>query len=449
MAAYYFLAKRSQTVIKAVSSSTVLLMGALLLSGALLAQQTTNQWATLPPAAAQKGAIPRAYVVVKPYYPSARPASPASGSATQSGGDWFSHHPSPIGLPFWFYDVPSSRDGNLYYGMMVGKNPYSEGGTVKVPTFIVPVIITTNTVGVTADVTNTGTITTAPGINTFDPTTADKTCMTAPNNVPATVFRQSPIFENARFNFGGNYIGNTQYLDAFQRANFWRVIDDDYHVLLNPITTLPPLVLNVPAQYGTTFPTSILKNPICGQEAIVDINWFDSYISNTYIPALAASGVNSGTLPIFQFYNVSLAVTPATNIFDCCILGYHGANYYTPVQTYSVADFDTTGLFGPGAEDTAVLAHEIGEWMNDPIGFNPTPLWGNTGQVQGSCQNNLEVGDPLTGTLMPLVKMPNGFSYHLQELAFYSWFLGKPSIGVNGWYSSNGTFLTDAGPPCQ
>jgi hypothetical protein len=50
---------------------------------------------------------------------------------------------------------------------------------------------------------------------------------------------------------------------------------------------------------------------------------------------------------------------------------------------------------------------------------------------------------------MPTVKMPNGFSYHLQELAFYSWFLGKPSTAINGWYSSNGTFLTDAGPPCQ
>ncbi len=86
--------------------------------------------------------------------------------------------------------------------------------------------------------------------------------------------------------------------------------------------------------------------------------------------------------------------------------------------------------------------------MNDPFGNNATPPWGHTGQV-GGCQNNLEVGDPLTGTNAPPVVMPNGFTYHLQELAFFSWFYGAPSIGVNGWFSNNGTFLTDAGPPCQ
>ena len=78
---------------------------------------------------------------------------------------------------------------------------------------------------------------------------------------------------------------------------------------------------------------------------------------------------------------------------------------------------------------------------------NPTPPWGNTGQVVG-CQGNLEVGDPLTGTNIPPVTMPNGFTYNLQELAFFSCFFGAPTIGVDGWFSDNGTFLTDAGPPC-
>jgi hypothetical protein len=45
--------------------------------------------------------------------------------------------------------------------------------------------------------------------------------------------------------------------------------------------------------------------------------------------------------------------------------------------------------------------------------------------------------------------MPNGFTYHLQELAFFSWFYGAPSIAVNGWYSDNNTFTSDAGPVCQ
>jgi hypothetical protein len=94
------------------------------------------------------------------------------------------------------------------------------------------------------------------------------------------------------------------------------------------------------------------------------------------------------------------------------------------------------------------MAHEIGEWMDDPFANNPTPPWGHIGQV-AFCQNNLEVGDPLTGTGAPPIVMPNGFTYHLQELAFFSWFYGAPSIGIHGWFSNNGTFLTDAGLPCQ
>jgi hypothetical protein len=94
-----------------------------------------------------------------------------------------------------------------------------------------------------------------------------------------------------------------------------------------------------------------------------------------------------------------------------------------------------------------VLAHEVGEWANDPLVANQTAPWGHTGQV-GGCQANLEVGDPLTGTDVPPVTMPNGFTYHLQELAFFSWFFGAPSVGINGWFSNNGTFLTDAGHIC-
>jgi len=133
------------------------------------------------------------------------------------------------------------------------------------------------------------------------------------------------------------------------------------------------------------------------------------------------------------------------NNVPCGILGYHSA--YTPstlLQTYVVSDFDTAGLY---LGDVSVLTHEVGEWMDDPMGTNPTPLWGNTGQVVG-CQNNLEVGDPLTGTILPPVTM-NGFTYSLQELVFFSWFFRQsPSLGTGGKYSDNGTFTSDAGPVC-
>jgi hypothetical protein len=87
--------------------------------------------------------------------------------------------------------------------------------------------------------------------------------------------------------------------------------------------------------------------------------------------------------------------------------------------------------------------------MNDPFGNNATPAWGNTGQDLGVCQSNLETADPLSGTEAPPITMANGFTYHLQEMAFFSWFFGGPSTGINGWFSNNGTFLIDAGPVCQ
>ena len=143
-------------------------------------------------------------------------------------------------------------------------------------------------------------------------------------------------------------------------------------------------------------------------------------------------------------YNVATTDGPPAT-FNCCYFGYHA---FSNLQTYAQATFVANDLFGPGLQDTSVLTHEVGEWMNDPYGNDYAPLWGHTGQVSG-CYNYYEVGDPLTGTNLPLVTMPNGFSYHLQEMAFFSWFFGPESLGVNGWYSDNATFLNDAGPICQ
>jgi hypothetical protein len=50
---------------------------------------------------------------------------------------------------------------------------------------------------------------------------------------------------------------------------------------------------------------------------------------------------------------------------------------------------------------------------------------------------------------MPPVKGENGYTYTLQELAFFSYFYGGPSFAVNGWYSSNNTLTSDAGPACN
>jgi hypothetical protein len=129
---------------------------------------------------------------------------------------------------------------------------------------------------------------------------------------------------------------------------------------------------------------------------------------------------------------------------SCCVLGYHNA--YAPsagvTQTYSVADYDNAGVF-TGVSDISALSHEVAEWQNDPFIDNATKPWGHIGQVSG-CQANLEVGDPLSGTTF--ADTIGGFTYHPQELAFFSWFYHQsPSIGVKKtWYSDQGTFTTPA-----
>jgi hypothetical protein len=355
-------------------------------------------------------------------------------------------------LPLWTFDAHSSRDGNTYPGVMVGLDPFNNPGSVSVPTKVVPLIIKTHEVGVS--ISSTGIVTTKPGNTTFDPSTPDTACLSAPNNVPTELFQESPILNPATFNFGGTIVGRTQYSDAFQRGNFWKALGSNvgkYHVLLSP-KFLAPIVLDVPAVYGLALATT--ATGACGALGILNGGWFDAYLTGVVIPALAAKGVNPTTFPIFFVNNVVWAGS-VTNLGTCCELGYHGfTGFPIPTQTYSPAGFNSTGLFVNAAgstapfSDTAILSHEVDEWMDDPFVINQVPPWGHVGQVSG-CQNNLEVGDPLTGTEAPPIVMSNGFTYHLQELAFFRWFFGAPSISVNGWYSNNGTFLTDAGPPCH
>jgi hypothetical protein len=349
-------------------------------------------------------------------------------------------------LATFSYTVNSSRDGNTYTGAMVGQDPFSGGfSPTVVTTPVIPLIITTNAVA--TSITKSGFLTTKKGVTTFNPTVADTACLSAPNDVPVTLFQQSPIFQAANFRFGHVGVGDTQYVDAFQRGNFWQLVaGTNYHTLLNPVL-MRPIAVNVSSSNGLSLPPSVLGFTGCGPLGIVTFNFLNSLITGTILPQLSAQGVNTSNFPVFLLYNVVASGGQPNNLNQCCILGYHDETG-TPVQTYSPIDFDTTGLFGSSIHDTSIAAHEVGEWMDDPFGNNPTPAWGHTGQVSG-CQNNLEVGDPLTGKNVPTVKGSNGFTYHLQELAFFSWFYGAPSIAVNDWYSDNNTFTSDAGQPCQ
>ncbi len=275
--------------------------------------------------------------------------------------------------------------------------------------------------------------------DTWNPTKKDS-CDSGASALSRT--QNSPIFKNASFTFGGTKIGTSQVTDAFQRAEFWKYaqpggINPAFGITLN-VTTLNPVTINVPNADAANIAVTT-----CGNFALggAEINWLDNHLQKTVIPSLKSQGVGPSTLPIFLLHNFVEYIGTTS---QCCVLGYHNAfNVSGGVQTYGLAMYDNSGEFS-GSSDISALSHEVAEWQNDPSGVNPTPSWGNIGQVNG-CQSNLEVGDPLSGTTFN-VKL-NGFTYHPQELAFFSWFYHqKPSLGVNGWYSDKGTFRTPAAP---
>ena len=177
-------------------------------------------------------------------------------------------------------------------------------------------------------------------------------------------------------------------------------------------------------------------------------------------------------LPIFLLSNVVMydfnIQAPAP---QCCILGYHNAYFSTAagstvtgkLQTYMVVNYNSTaggmnftGAF-PGAPDSTALSKAIGEWINNPTGLNPTPPWGNINQVVG-CRTDLAVAAPLAGAApvnngvpASIQAIPTArFTYHVQDLAFKSWFYNDTTTRFMGQYSlfGTGTFVNTPAAPC-
>jgi len=348
------------------------------------------------------------------------------GAARVSGGS------TTFGLPVYTYSVTSSRNGSHYSGQIVGANP-AVGTQTIVPTYLIPVKLVFKYSSTTS--------------YAFDPTGADVGCL-GQNNTALSLTQGSPIFQNYPFSLTGSGDDSTQYADHFNRASFWANVTTPnqgrFHTLLSPMVEPVQTVTLTASNNYFSNATVYTASGQCGSNTgstnlpgylgVVNINTWDP-IAQSLIKSL---GIGTNALPVFLFYNAVMSQGRASNLNNCCILGYHNA-VGSPVQTYAVAEFEgrDQSLF-TGVADVSSLAHEINEWMQDPGGTNATPAWGGVGQVSG-CQNNYEVGDPLSGTLLPVATL-NGFNYHLQELAFFSWFYGAPSIAANGAYSDGGTF---------
>ena len=321
-------------------------------------------------------------------------------------------------IPMSSYAVAFGK-GGAYTGVLVGSDPFAASpGSVTLDAVLIPLVVQI--------ITPNGTLV------TFDPTKKNN----CDGGVSAlTRFKQSPLVVKSKLTFNGVSVGSHQYIDGFMRAEFWSVIQgtgfgDPISWSYAPAFTLPPFLSA----------TGIVIGSGCNQMGIVSKDFMDVQLNLLPIPLLQAAGTISPTqFAAFLLKNVVMSSADPPTSTACCIYGYHSA-VGSPVQTYGAMDYDTTGRLG-NVHDTSGPAHEIGEWMNDPLVNNATPAWGHIGQVSG-CQSNLEVGDPLSGTNMPVITL-SGYSYHVQELAFFSWFFNSkttPSLGAGGEFSGNGTF---------
>ena len=369
-------------------------------------------------------------------YTTALPIHDAPGTGNAALGSITSAQP----LPMWNYSIVA-YDGKTYTGTMIGRSPYNRGkATTTIPVQLIPLVITINN---------------GAGDNvTYDPTAAD-TCSTGSGFTTMSIVTGSPLFQNNPWTMNGVGVGNTQYEDAVVRAEFWSLLSGSpYHLVLSN-TTLAGQTQSFGSS-GTLGPGTNYSGSTFGRtcpEGVVNVNDMDTAIQNLMKGSLAST-VNIGTLPVFVTRNVVMAQS-GTDIFNqCCILGYHSGFTSTGgnEQVYSIFSLDTNTLFGQGY--TGAMSHELGEAIHDPTTNNPTPAWGNEGQVVGGCQGNFEDGDPLspgfgTATNPFSVTAGNGLTYGVQELAFFNWFFGGTSLGAGGKYSNNGTFsgFAKACPP--
>jgi hypothetical protein len=314
-------------------------------------------------------------------------------------------------IGYYTGSVKSPLNSQTYSYQIVGADPTKSTGTTKLQ--YVPIVVR---------------------IHFSDGTVLDPTKPGCNDTVSVEDrFFQGPNFEKTALKSNGINVGTTQINDAFQRAEFWTILKSkNYHLQLT--AAAKPVVVDYNAPSGSTTSAGVCtdKKGVNHEIGGIEINAYD-----TEMQALASKYAKPTQVPVVLSYNTFETEG------GCCVLGYHSA-FGTPkgTQTYAVGAYNDSGIFNEPIEDIHAWTHEIGELINDPFVNNGTPAWGHVGQVSG-CQNNFEVGDPLTGT--PFGVTYKGFSYHPQELAFFSWFYRTKSTGTGGKFSFEGTFTNSQG----
>ncbi|MEF8763231.1 hypothetical protein, partial [Stenotrophomonas sp. A3_2] len=153
--------------------------------------------------------------------------------------------------PIWVFNY--SYGGKTFAETFIGTNPSTNSTTTTVPVYLVPVKVTYGSV-------------------TYDPTKVTANGVSVVQNV-----LNSPVFANSiDYVQGGVDLGQTQYLDAYQRGNLWGAgaAGSSYHVKLGtPVVTAVQSV-TVPTRRGKLISAFGATNLI-----MANINWFDPQVA--------------------------------------------------------------------------------------------------------------------------------------------------------------------------
>lgn len=299
-------------------------------------------------------------------------------------------------LPQWNGSF-TDRTGKQVNFTMVGGNP-ANTATTHVPVVLVPVVAVYGQDN---------------GNRVFDP---GKHKVSNGQTIVQNVMN-SPLFtSNIDYIQGGTDLGTTQFLDAFQRGNFWSAVkkNSGYHLLYD-VTVGEPLEIHVASGQG-----NVMQNPLGGGKiGTFGFGDFDSQAEG-YISAEQAT-INPGVIPLFVSYNVFLTEG------GCCVGGYHYAEGGAPGgQTYAFATYvDAKKSF---AEDVSAIAVELGELTDDPFASNLV-----------NCTDSPSLSAGVTVGLKNVYPYTeNDFTYRLPSLDFGTYFGAPKSTSVNKWYSFQG-----------
>lgn len=264
----------------------------------------------------------------------------------------------------------------------------------------------------------------------------------------------SPIFTNFAF-----ASGQTQYADAMLRATFPAAIN--WHTLLGK-PEIKPIRITIPAGYGY-----VLTSKKTGESfAVADVEFVQREIFKQ-IPK------QDGELVIAVTRNTTYYVEGDAT--ECCSWGTHGVDTAT-ANSFVLGSYLHAAPAIVEDKDIQPITQQLAEFINDPLHDplvhfasrpypgNVVPAWMRLSSVpagdQGRCGGtSISTAYFLLGPTntnpknnipfsKPFVANANGRSFHLQNVALLSWYLGA-SGNLGSTYSFPDTqALPSPAKPC-